>query len=203
MKKLIVLIYFCLSCTLIEAAPLNVISLHLLYGGLRTPETGPPGFNTPFLSPTHSVGGMGFGLGLARYFPENWMRLPDHLFFGIEADYLQYADNTYGAIGKTRETYKSHSLSGLGVLKYDFDNNVVILGKAGVARVSQTLESSGRTTPLSQFRPQIQLGAGYSFNKHFQTDILYNYISGTDIEIGRNTDIATISSFNLTLSLLF
>lgn len=201
MKKLILLMCFCLSASITSAASLNVISLHLLYGGLRTPNKDM--FDNPALRATHSVGGLGFGLGLARYFPENWMRLPDNLYFGLEADYNLYANNTYSFLDKTRNTYTSNSLSGLGVLKYIFDNNAVLLGKAGAARVSQTLESSGTKTPLSKFRPQIQLGAGYIFNKHFQTNILYNYISGSHIEIGTNKKIATVSSVDFVLSLLF
>ena len=203
MKKVIILICLCLSSQLIATPALNVISINILYGGLKTPNRNTPSVDRPELNPTHKVGGFSFGLGLARYFPENWMRLPDNLFFGLEADYSNYADNTYGFNNEIRNTYKTNSLSALGILKYVFDNHFFLLGKAGVARVTQTLESYGSKTPLSKFRPQIQLGGGYRFNKHFEANAAYNYISGSDIKIGNNKDIGTISNLNLGLSLLF
>lgn len=199
MKKVILILLCVLISSVANANTANVLSLQLLYGGMHTPKQNIN--NNPIANSSHNVGGFGYGIAVSHFFPENWMRLPDNLYFGLEGSYLNYANNKYDTLNETFYTYKANSLSALAVLNYRFDNNAVLIGKAGVARITQSLVSFGITTSLSRFKPQFQLGAGYRFNKRFQADLLYNYISGDSVVLGRLPHIVPVSSFNLVFSL--
>lgn len=203
MKKIIlVLILFC-CCFLSNAAQINnSFNLSIFYGELKTPDKNISGLDET-AQVKHSVGGYGYEIAFIRYMPTGWMRLARNIRFGLQGSYANYSDNTYGYGDTTQFTYSSSSLSALAVVKFIFNKNFALLGKAGAAKVNQTLDNSGYKTTLSRFHPQFSLGTAYLLNPHLQLGLAFNYISGETPNLGANNKTAPIETYNFFASYLF
>lgn len=215
-KRLLTAVCFLFASQTFAAIPANVVSVTIGHGGLQTPTQDiPKPSASPFYQTSHEVGGLVYRFGLIHFLPRELMRLPFGLRIGVEGDYTKNADNTYNLTRtRTGDTinsyrYKSDALSILSVVQYQFDNDLLLVGKAGAARVVQTLDSktsSSRptaTTTKNHITPELVAAAGYSFNKHIQALASYDYIMGKKPPLGSNKDIAPISFFGATLNILF
>ena len=212
MKRLLILCTL-LLCTNTFAEPAaTYLNLNLLYGGLQTPnkDYAPPYYTNP--KTTHQVGGLGFGVNAGYLFDSYQFSLPYEWRIGAEAGYNQFAENTYSynysfsSADPYEIKYSGYTLSFLGVIRYQNNNNWLAFFKAGVARVIQNLTFStdyDHAPSKADFSPQFVLGGGYQLSSNIDANVSYNYIMGTAPTLGSNNSVAPVSYIAFTLGYLF
>ncbi len=106
----------------------------------------------------------------------------DNTLYGVEAGYYgtnSDTENTSASSFGPASTWKYSSSTAdlLGVIKYQFNSRFNIFGKAGVAYLTNTTKKNGtQTDNFKSYVPELSIGAGYNFTKHFSTNIAYTEI---------------------------
>ena len=206
MKRLLLLCGLCLAYTASAAPALPYVELALNYGGLQTPDVDyRPSYSSSY-NAAHQVGGIGFGVTAGYLFNSYQFHLAPDWRVGVEADYNQFADNTYGygfRTVTTQYTYSSYTISALGVVHYQNDAGWLAFLKGGATRVIQTMKQRYSTQSIANFVPQITLGTGFQVTELINLNVSYNYVMGETHDVSQNTMTAPLSYLAFTVNFSF
>ncbi len=105
------------------------------------------------------------------------------LKLGLEGGYNYIQDTTY-ILNEQKWVYSGYAINLFGVVHYNIaGSGFFLLGKAGVAFVSQNLEMTGygdsKSDLRQKFLPAVGAGLGYDFTKNFEANITVTHIQGT------------------------
>lgn len=118
----------------------------------------------------------------------------DQYHYGLELGYTGYPSNQYTS-SLVNIKYTGYYVDLLGVGKYNFtssDEGFFVLGKAGLAFVSQRTHATGIPYNKTQtaLKPEVALGAGYNVNKNVAVDMTFAHVFGGQANPAATTDSA-------------
>ena len=160
--------------------------------------------------------------GISYRLSAGYISMHQSFNYGFELGYAGYPNNTYSFSFPTLpaegvQQYQGYVIDCLGVLKLDLNSvlnhDIYLLGKTGVARVSQTF--NGRSAALNtvftfnktvnQFEPEVVGGIGYSVNKNFDINLNYHQIFAGSADpvanpVDNSNKLTQISSVHLLMA---
>lgn len=151
------------------------IGAQIGFGGMQTPKLDA---NDGVI---YNVGGVAGGVYGGYLF-----NMSKQFKLGAELGYKTYANNTYGDSNTAEAVYDGSYIDLLANAQYFFNDNFSLIGKAGLASVSQkeTLSAVGLVTKsnsVSSVLPEVALGLGYKFNTNLGLNLTYNAVLGQSI----------------------
>uniref|UniRef100_UPI0039F7148C outer membrane protein n=1 Tax=Piscirickettsia salmonis TaxID=1238 RepID=UPI0039F7148C len=196
MMKLVAISTLAISTFALATNPGVYIGLNLGYGGMDTPKLTQDTFKSEVRS-SASLRGFSGRVNAGYLWSKNSIN------YGAELGYATYENNQYSAWNakgrRFNVIYSGYNIDLLGVIQYDFTPNWNILGKAGVAYVSQkttggfTRTNDNKNTIL----PEIALGAGYKFANGVGLNLTASHIFGSQPTALGKDNINKIASVDM------
>lgn len=153
-----------------QAAPGAYMNGNIGIGGMDTEKTSSDTYGYQLRSGVSYRAALGYLMGEGQ------------LNYGAELGYTGYPKNKYNS-WLADVTYSGYYADVLGVGKYNLsttDSGFFVLGKAGLAYVSQKTRTTGiySNTTKHAVKPELALGAGYNFNKKVAVDLTFAHVFG-------------------------
>ena len=137
-------------------------------------EIGVGGIDTPKLDNMTSKIQQGIAYSLHGGYLFN---LSNQFQIGPELAYTQYPDNKYTKPSVFYQFSGSY-ISLLAQANYTFNSNWTLIGKIGLANITQTFSRTGNSVKKTNTLPELVLGGGYNFSRTMGIYLSYNAVFG-------------------------
>lgn len=139
-------------------------------------------------------------------------KVNSQFYLGPELGYVNPTDNTYKKVSTLTKqteaniTYSADYLDLLASGRISINNHIDVIGKFGLASITQTVQNGSATSEGQETAPELVFGAAYNITNNISANVVYDTVLTNSVSKNDFTQadkIADISMINLGMTYTF